>query len=144
MSSEETVHIIELTIASNPKQICVARAAAEAFATSEGFSKEAADEVGLALNEALANVIEHAYGGDDGQKIVMKMSVNEVDERRFLKLTIRDFGRQVEPETIKGRNLEDVRPGGLGVHIMKAVMDRVEYRAHPQGGTELTIVKFSK
>lgn len=58
-----------------------------------------------------------------------------------LRIVIEDLGRQIEPSDIKGRDLDDIRPGGLGVHIIKEVMDEVAYEKRPGGGMRLTLVK---
>jgi len=134
--------VIRMRIASDPKQICVVRAAAEAFASREGFTGQQVGQIGLALNEALANVIEHGYEGSTEQRIDVSMEMVVLDARRALRLVVRDFGRQVDPSAIKGRDLDDVRPGGLGVHLIRAAMAQVTYRRHEQGGMEMTMVKF--
>jgi len=134
---------IQMTLPSDPRQICVARRAVEAFAAREGFWKEQAEQIGLALNEALANVIAHGYGGETDQVIVVSMEIAHVEGRRCLRLVVRDYGRHVDPECIKSRDLDEVRPGGLGVHIIKTVMDRADYRCISEGGMELTMLKFA-
>jgi anti-sigma regulatory factor (Ser/Thr protein kinase) len=58
-----------------------------------------------------------------------------------LEIRIDDYGEFVDPTEIQSRQLDDVRPGGLGVHLMKKVMDSVEYAANAWGGTSLTLVK---
>ncbi len=46
-----------------------------------------------------------------------------------------------DPQTIKGRNWDDIRPGGLGVPIIQEVFDRVEYSPQARG-TKLTLEKL--
>jgi len=133
-----------MTIESDPSNIGVVRTAVEAFGAKHGFTRDQAEKVGLAVNEALANVIEHGYQGDVHQPIEISMDVLEADGcgRPALRLVIRDFGRHVDPACIKSRNLSDVRPGGLGVHIIRSVMDDVRYRCVPEGGMELVMLKY--
>ncbi len=50
--------------------------------------------------------------------------------------------RSIDPSTISGRDLGDVRPGGLGVHIIRSTMDKVRYRPRPGGGMLLRMVKY--
>jgi hypothetical protein len=57
-----------------------------------------------------------------------------------LKFILRDYGRSCDPKRICGRALSEVRPGGLGVHIIKHAFDRVEYRPMPRG-TKLLLEK---
>lgn len=142
MSIETQMNLVKITIPSDPNNVCVARTAAETFAQRQGFDVEQAGQIGLALNEALANVIEHGYEGKTNQEIVVTLERVETAGRACLKVVVKDFGRQVDPGAIKGRELDDVRPGGIGVHIMKAVMDQVQYDCPGDGGMELTMSKF--
>ena len=56
-------------------------------------------------------------------------------------IVIEDEARQIDPAFIKGRELDDVRPGGLGVHIIREVMDVVEYESRDGVGMRLTLFK---
>jgi len=99
----------------------------------------------LAVDEALANVIKHAYGGAADKKIEIEIEeLNEEVKEQGLKVSIRDFGKAVEISKIKGRKLTDIRPGGLGVHIMRKVMDKVVFECPPSGGTLLRMVKYRR
>lgn len=138
------VEPLKITITSNPAHIRVVRTAVETFSGRNGFTQTQSHQIGLAVNEALANVIEHGYQGNTDQ--VIHVSVEMLTDDQFsekgIRVIIRDFGRQVDPECIKGRDLDDIRPGGLGVHIMRTVMDKVVYRCLPDGGMELTMLKY--
>ena len=70
-------------------------------------------------------------------RLVRQVKLPTVD-----RLIIRDFGKQVDPDCIKSRDLDDVKPGGLGVHLIKSIMDEVKYRRHEEGGMELRMSKF--
>ena len=56
-------------------------------------------------------------------------------------MTLRDYGPAVDPSEIKSRDLADIRPGGLGVHIMNKCMDSVEYQQADGGGMMLIMTK---
>jgi hypothetical protein len=56
-------------------------------------------------------------------------------------IVIEDEARQVDPAKIKGRDLDDIRPGGLGVHIIRQVVDRAEYAPREHAGMRLTLIK---
>lgn len=58
-----------------------------------------------------------------------------------IRIIIEDEARQVDPAVIKSRNLDEVRPGGLGVHIIKSVMDEVRYEPRERIGMRLTMLK---
>lgn len=134
---------IELNITSNAKSLPVVRSAVERMARMEGFGDNEAHALVLAIDEALANVIEHGYGGATDQPIAITLtSVHAADGRQGISVAVRDQGRQVDPGAIVGRDLSDVRPGGLGVHIIRSVMDDVEYRCADGGGMLLTMIKY--
>ena len=135
--------IVKLSIASHPKSLPVVRSAAERMAKMEGFSEQDANELALAIDEALANVIKHGYSGQPDKPIDITLSVlRSSTGDPGLCIVVRDNGRQVDPDTIQSRDLDDLRPGGLGVHIIKTVMDEVEYSCPPDGGMQLRMVKY--
>jgi len=132
-----------LTILSDPANLAQVRVAVEAGGRQAGFDQKECAAMALAVDEALANVIRHAYGGllDKQIKIGIEQ-LNELDDRRGIMICIRDFGKSVDPSKIKGRELSDIRPGGLGVHIMREVMDEVVFECQPEGGTLLRMTKY--
>ncbi len=68
---------------------------------------------------------------------------NYPDEKKAaLEITIRDFGKQVDPKSIEGRDLDEVEPGGVGVHIMQSIMDETEFKQAEDCGMRLRMIKF--
>lgn len=128
---------VELKVPSVTGSLPIVRAVIERILAPFDASPDEVTGINLAVDEALANVIKHGYGGATGQFI--RMCVGVVDEAAgpTLTITVRDQGRQVDPGVIGGRDLDDVRPGGLGVHIMRSVMDSVEYSRPECGGMML-------
>jgi anti-sigma regulatory factor (Ser/Thr protein kinase) len=134
---------IELNITSEPKSLPVVRSAVERMAQVEGFGEAETHALVLAIDEALANVIKHGYQERPNQPITIALNpVRSPDGRRGIAVCVRDKGRQVDPKTIRSRDLDDVRPGGLGVHIIQAVMDEYDYSCPPDGGMLLRMVKY--
>jgi anti-sigma regulatory factor (Ser/Thr protein kinase) len=134
---------IELNIASNPESLPEVRTAAERMARQEGFGDADAHRLVLAIDEALANVIKHGYEGRPDQPITITLEKAKSAEGRVgIAVTVRDQGRQVDPKTIKGRPLDDIRPGGLGVHIIRTVMDEYSYSCPEEGGMMLRMIKY--
>ncbi len=134
---------IELNITSDARCLPVVRSAAERMAQIAGFSDHEAHELSLAIDEALANVIKHGYQGAADQPIRITLtSVCSSAGDRGICIVVRDQGCQVDPSTIRSRDLDDVRPGGLGVHIIRTVMDEVEYSCPSGGGMQLRMTKF--
>lgn len=61
-----------------------------------------------------------------------------------LRIVIEDEAIQVDPAVIKSRDLQEIRPGGLGVHIIKSVMDEVKYEHRQPKGMRLTMTKVRR
>ena len=152
MSSRSTAAPVALRILSDPAYLCVVRAAAERFCLLSGFDAPVAQSIGLALDEALANVIKHGYSSRPNQPIHIDFQMRPAGEGPAgsaradgasdeLFICVRDYGQQVSASQISSRSLDDIRPGGLGVHIMRSVMDRVEYRKRGLTGMELIMTK---
>ena len=132
---------IRLSILSTPAHLPVVRAALEKMCEAIGFDAEAVGKIVLSADEALANIIQHAYRGADDKPIDIELSPLVEEPHRGLRICIRDYGEHVDRSRIRSRDLADVRPGGLGVHIMTHCMDELEYRPADGGGTVLTMVK---
>jgi len=91
----------------------------------------------LAVNEAYANVIQHCYQGDTTQRVDLTLSIVP----QMLTIEIRDYGNQVDLTCIEPRDLDEVRPGGIGTHLMRAIMDEVTYDVSSGTGTVLRMNK---
>ena len=127
------------TLPSHSQYLPMIRAVVREGSTLAGFDEDLTAGILLAVTEAVTNVMRHAYGNDPDKFIDFELEVHP-DE---LRLDIIDYGTFVDPKQIASRPLDDVRPGGLGVHLIKSTMDRVEYRKNPHGGTTLTMVKHA-
>jgi anti-sigma regulatory factor (Ser/Thr protein kinase) len=128
---------VRLTLSSDPRYLPLIRAMVGQGASMAGFPEEECQRIVLGATEAITNVMRHTYGGRTDQPIDLRL---QTSPSRF-RLEIDDYGTFVDPAEIQSRALDDVRPGGLGVHLMRATMDRVEYRRNERGGTTLTLTK---
>jgi len=144
MNNTALKYPIRISICAHPNNLSVVRAAVRAFAEQAELSNHDVDKIILAVSEALTNVIRHGYNGpcDQPIEICMGPAVDDASGRTGLEWIIRDYGKTVDPATIKGRDLDDVRPGGLGMHIIHATMDIVRFEQPPDKGMILTLVKF--
>jgi len=134
---------VELNIKSHSSHLPVVRGAVERMADVEGFKEQDAHALAWAIDEALANVIKHGYEGRPDQPIHIRLeAVQSPGGRRGIAVAVRDRGRQVDPSTIRGRDLDEIRPGGLGVHIIRSVMDDVSYTCPDDGGMLLEMIKY--
>lgn len=132
---------IKLSVLSTPCHLPVVRSATEKVCEMAGFDADVIGNIILSVDEALTNIIRHAYGGASGGPIEIELTPFAEPTGGGVRICLRDFGRCVDHSRIKSRDLSDVRPGGLGVHIMKKCMDRVDYQPLEGGGTVLTMVK---
>ena len=105
-----------------------------------GFSEAECGRIALALDEALCNVINHGYDRRQDGTIWLRVWVQEEGVPEIT-LVVDDRARQVDLSTIRSRDLEEIRPGGLGVHIIQQVMDDVRYEHRAGGGMRLTMIK---
>lgn len=132
---------VEFSIRSSPAHLPVVRAAVEKMCEMLGFDSDMIGGIILSVDEALTNIIKHAYGGDNNRDIEVQLTPLGGEKPEALRISLIDSGIQADPEKIKSRNLDDVRPGGLGVHIMNQCMDVVRFEHRPEGGTRLTMIK---
>ncbi|MBN1554482.1 MAG: ATP-binding protein [Phycisphaerae bacterium] len=135
--SESMGSALRLEIKSDPAELKHVRTEVESFARAMGMTEESAGKVVLAMDEALTNIIRHAYEGAADCPIEIDLSVRDTN----LHVTLRDYGKRAPRENIHSRDLNDVRPGGLGVHIMTQCMDSIDYQPAPGGGTKLIMIK---
>ncbi len=133
--------MVEMRILSTACHLPVVRAAMEKICDMSGFDPDTAGRVVLSVDEALANIIRHAYDNAEDQPIEISIQVTGSSPQRVLRIRLRDYGKDVDPSQIRSRDLEDVRPGGLGVHIIQECMDSMEYSPAEGGGTVLTLTK---
>ncbi len=136
---KEVMPPLRFELLSQPRFLSAVRAMVGNVAQRYGFSEAQCSQISLAVDEALCNIINHGYEKRDDGRIAV--SVWPQENPPALRLVIEDAGRQVDPGSIKSRDLEDIRPGGLGVHIIREVMDEVVYERRPEGGMRLTLVK---
>ncbi|MGE3109188.1 MAG: ATP-binding protein [Phycisphaerales bacterium] len=152
-----------MELRSNPLYLSGAREMVAAVARRLGFTDEACGQIALAVDEALCNVIRHGYDRAADRPIWISLwplgesgpAGRELSEAAgaeccrhvsdvmvaALRIVIEDEARQVDPGVIKSRNLDEVRPGGLGVHIIRAVMDDVKYEHRSPKGMRLSMLK---
>ena len=119
----------EWKIASHPANLRQIRKELEDFAKSIGLPEKSAYDVGLVLNEALANIIRHGYGGAVDRPILVQ--ADRVGAH--FELVIRDWGKPFDPALIKQKNLGELSPGGLGLLCMRRLMDDVKFERLPDG-----------
>ena len=112
-------HRLSLSLAAVPASVPEARAAVFAWCQDLGVAPRRRAEVCLALTEACANVVQHAYRPPSGTSGLL--DVEAQPENSSLVLTIRDYGLGLRPRP-------DSPGAGLGLPLMAALCERVEVR----------------
>ena len=133
----KTPRRIELKVDSHPANLASVRKAIENFATESGFDEKAVAEIGLCVNEAMANVIRHAYANRTDRPIHVIASSDD----RQITITLRDWGNGVDPTTLPHRPHDPTTPGGVGLICLRQWMDQVTYAPQPDGGVLTTLIR---
>ncbi len=82
----------------------------------------------LAVNEACMNIMQHGYRQQTGDILLRVLR----DGNRF-NFELEDQAPAVVPEQIQSRALDEIRPGGLGIHFMRTIMDEVTFMPDASG-----------
>jgi len=133
---------VKVSITSESVHVATVRGEVLKFAEAVGFDEKETSSIALAIDEALCNIIKHGYGGESGHPIDVTLESVTLDDRKGMSVMIEDRCPQVDADQLVGRDLEDVRPGGLGLHIMKTVMDEIEHTQRGSAGMRLKMTKM--
>ena len=99
------------------------RAATRTACLTAGYTEACTHDVVLAINEACMNVIQHAYAGESGHSLRVRL----VEEDGLVTASILDHGRPADNADLRPREYADLRPGGLGVHFIRELTDTMAY-----------------
>ena len=126
----------ELEFTSHAGNLSLVRCFARRVLTELGCLEAFTDLMVLGIDEACTNVIRYAYGNAPDQ--LMRLSLERTPEG--IRCRLRDYGCGSATNKLCGRALEVVRPGGLGIHLIRQAFDKVTYHRRPKG-TELVMTK---
>ena len=133
---------LTLTLKSDPSEIGRLVDLLEAFGPQSGLTDDATFKLTLALDEIVANVVRHGFDDDREHRIEVKVTVDD----RTVTASVEDDGLEFDPREAPVPDLdlpiEMRKPGGLGMHLVKATMDSVEYRR--QDGRNILTVAFAR
>lgn len=128
---------MKVLINSEPKLLSVLRGMVRYRAQELGFAEEEAEALAAAVNEAAANVMRHTFEQRRDGRLLLEIR-SAGDRVEFL---LEDSGPKVRAEQVRAQPLGDVRPGGLGMHVIHGVMDSFGYDEDFQGGNRLRMSK---
>jgi len=130
---------VELNVDSHPANLASVRKTIERFASDHGFDARSVAEIGLVVNEAMANIIRHAYAGRTDRPVHLKADA----DAQQLVITLRDWGNGVDPSKLPRREHDPNTPGGVGLICLRSWMDGVTYTPQPDGML-MTMVRRKK
>jgi len=130
--------LVTISFCSRASRLRLLRSVMRDAADLAGLDEDRTNAMVLAVNEACMNIIQHAYAmSPDGQ-----IDVSVFLENGALVIRIRDYAATVDVEQVRSRELDDIRPGGLGVHLINSLMDECGFIEAPPGGGNLFQMKI--
>lgn len=144
MMKKRTALTYNLKIAAATENLEIVRDFVHKLAIKAGFEEEVAGQIELAVDEACTNVIRHAYNNNRRRKIDIRVLLDS-DK---IQIRISDTGKGFEPEALPKPDLkayvQSSKRGGLGIHLMRSLMDDVEFRFNPTKKNTVTLTKYKR
>ncbi len=133
----------KLRIPSQTDNLEIIRMFVRKVAEKVGFDEEEASKIELACDEACTNVIKHAYS--KGNKDKSLDIIVKIDYQKFT-IIVTDHGRGFDPKSIKMPDMKEylaeLKVGGLGIYLMRTLMDEVDYDIKPGVRNQVKMVKY--
>ncbi len=133
-----------LKVPSSTENLALVREFVNSIGTQAGLGERDLFQLTLAVDEACANVIEHAYGNDVTKEVLLTANFDDDS----LEIRVEDTGVGFDPSGREQKSLETLiaerRKGGLGLKMMQSVMDEVHYDIEPGRKNQLRLVKKLK
>lgn len=107
---------------------------------SAGWDKKKMESILLATDEALTNVIRHAYGAQEAGSMIVEVD----DSPEKTEIILEDQGRKFDPTRAPAPELPRHKPGGLGIHFIRTIMDEIIYDEGFRDGNRLHLIKWKK
>lgn len=130
-----------LKVPSSTENLAMIRDFVTSIGQQAGLGPADVANLELAVDEACANVIEHAYGRDTTKEVSVRATLDE----NAVQIEVIDTGKGFDPSSVEQLELDQLaaerKSGGLGMRLMKALMDEVHYEIVPGKKNELRMVK---
>lgn len=131
-----------LKLPSQSDNLSLIREVVSKVATKVGFSNDDVSKIELAVDEACANVIKHAYGNNSKKLIDVLIKV----DTQKLMVVVTDKGKGFDPNKIKlpkmNEYLQEMRVGGLGIYLIETLMDKVNFDVRPGIRNQVKMIKY--
>jgi serine/threonine-protein kinase RsbW len=130
-----------LNISSRTEKLSTVREFVSDAARDFGFDDETVSKISLAVDEACTNIIKHAYEYATNKEI----EITVVTNKQQFEIIITHQGKLLDPKMLKAPDMKEYlvhpRRGGLGIHLMRLLMDNVEYKIRPDQKCEVHLLK---
>ncbi len=130
-----------LLVPSSTENLALIREFVTSVGLQAGLTEEEVAKIELAVDEGCANVIEHAYGHDVTKEVVVRATLDE--DALWIKVV--DTGRGFDPNEVREDDLHELieqhKSGGLGLRLIRTLMDEVHYEIVPGQRNELHMMK---
>jgi serine/threonine-protein kinase RsbW len=132
---------VQLKIKSQTDKLHLVRDFVSEAARETGFDEESVSKIALAVDEACTNIIKHAYNNAGDRRIDIAVAT----QNGTFEVIITHNGNSFDPQAIRTPDMREYlshfRRGGLGLHLMRSLMDSVEYRSLPDKRSEVHLMK---
>ena len=132
----------QLKIPSQSDNLAIIRDVVAKVASRVGFDTDEASKIELAVDEACTNVIKHAYANNSNQMIEVSI---KVDQKKLI-IIVADKGKGFNPDKIElpdlNESIKEGRKGGLGLCLIKTLMDKVEFEIKPGLKNQVKMIKY--
>ncbi len=133
-TSSDLLGTVDLRIPSKPEWVAVARLAVAAIANRLPFSVEEIEDLKLAIAEACTICIQQTPSSS-------AIAITCEAATEYLRVHVRDYRQGSRPDVVPAKRPSMLAVEGLGIFLIQALMDVVEYKVDPQSGTELVMTK---
>jgi serine/threonine-protein kinase RsbW len=141
---ESVERAFQLHVPSSTENLSMIRDFVAGVGRRAGLTESDTAKLELAVDEACANVMEHAYGSEPTHEVTVKATL----DAEAVQIEVVDTGCGFDPKQIEQLNLEQLivkrKSGGLGMRLIQSLMDEVQYQIVPGQKNELRMVKRLK
>lgn len=129
-----TYETIKMEITANPEYVSIIRLTTSGIANKVGFCIDDIEDLKVAISEACTNAIKHS--SDDRFTIIYSIIENG------LTIEIIDNGKGYDRKTVSKPDIDDLKESGMGLFIIKALMDEVTVESEEGNGTSIKMTKY--
>ena len=135
-STPKSEELLEHRFPASSEQLCHVRQLVRDVLHAQGCGSDYVDTTVLAVDEATCNIMRHGYCGNTSGDIILQIGRSG----DILTFRLIDYSPPVETCKVKSRDLDEVRPGGLGVYLIQRIMDTMQFEEPPEGAGNMLVM----